>query len=116
MTDYENLIPALTLPDPDDRHILAAAIRAHASVIVTFNEADFPAGELEKFGIHCRHPDDFILDVFGIDEESCVRAIEADIAHYRVPPLTLEDYIASLKKAGIPKSAAFLGGIKIMFE
>jgi len=42
VTDYEDLIPALSLPDSDDRHVLAAAIRSGADVIVTFNLADFP--------------------------------------------------------------------------
>ena len=37
VTDYEDLIPGLQLPDPDDRHVLAAAIRGHADVIVTIN-------------------------------------------------------------------------------
>src|SRR5438067_10785424 len=51
VTGYEDLIESLTLPDPDDRHVLAAAIRAGASVIVTYNLADFPAGELARFEI-----------------------------------------------------------------
>ena len=45
---YEPLIDALELPDPDDRHVLAAAIRARAQVIVTNNLKDFPARQLAQ--------------------------------------------------------------------
>jgi predicted nucleic acid-binding protein len=51
VTDFESLIEGLTLPDPDDRHVLAAAIRCGASVIVAFNQADFPSTALEPYGI-----------------------------------------------------------------
>ena len=51
VTGYEDLIDSLTLPDPDDRHVLAAAIRAGASVIVTYNLKDFPAATLAQFDI-----------------------------------------------------------------
>jgi hypothetical protein len=54
---YDALIPALMLPDPNDRHVLAAVIRCGASAIVTFNESDFPADILKSFGLHTRHPD-----------------------------------------------------------
>ncbi len=44
VTGYEGLIEGLHLPDPDDRHVLAAAIRGRADVIVTVNEWDFSCG------------------------------------------------------------------------
>jgi hypothetical protein len=113
---YEALIPALTLPDPNDRHILAAAIQCHASVIVTFNEKDFPADELAKHGIHCKHPDEFLLDVIGIHEEACLDAIQMDIAHYQAPPVSVDEYLASLEKAGVPKTSAYLRERKIIFK
>ena len=60
VTDYDDLIEPLELPDPDDRHVLAAAIRCGASVIVTRNLKDFPAETLSKYGIEAQHPDEFI--------------------------------------------------------
>ena len=60
VTEYEPLIDGLTLPDAKDRHVLAAAVRCSASVIVTFNEKDFPASQLAPFGIEPQHPDAFI--------------------------------------------------------
>jgi hypothetical protein len=42
VSGYEARIPQLSLPDTDDRHVLAAAIEAGATVIVTFNLSDFP--------------------------------------------------------------------------
>jgi predicted nucleic acid-binding protein len=60
VTEYESLIDGLTLPDPNDRHVLAAAIRSGASVIVTFNQADFPIDALAPLGIEAQHPDEFV--------------------------------------------------------
>ena len=61
VTGYEDLIASLFLPDPDDRHVLAAAIRAGARVIVTFNLKDFPPETLAQFDIEPQHPDDFLV-------------------------------------------------------
>lgn len=55
VTDYAALIGGPELPDPDDRHVLAAARRAGADVIVTFNLQDFPPSALEPFGIAAEH-------------------------------------------------------------
>ncbi len=57
---YEELIETVTLPDPDDRHVLAAAIRAGAEVIVTFNLSDFPTEILAAYGVEAQHPDEFV--------------------------------------------------------
>ena len=43
VTGYEPLISGLSLPDADDRHVLAAAIHVGASLIITYNLSDFPA-------------------------------------------------------------------------
>jgi predicted nucleic acid-binding protein len=66
VTGYEPLIEGLRLPDADDRHVLAAAIRAGAQVIVTSNLKDFPANGLLPFGIEARSPDDFVLQLLEL--------------------------------------------------
>lgn len=67
---YEPLIDGLKLPDPDDRHVLAAAIKAGAQVIVTANVADFPADYLDQWGVEVKSPDDFVLDLIGINDRA----------------------------------------------
>src|SRR5437016_5654714 len=66
VTDYEDLIGSLTLPDVDDRHVLAAAIRADANVIVTYNLTDFPAETLAHFDVVAQHPDDFLVSLLDV--------------------------------------------------
>jgi hypothetical protein len=66
VTGYEDLIPSLSLPDSDDRHVLAAAIRAGADVIVTYNLSDFPAETLADFDIEALHPDDFLVRLLDL--------------------------------------------------
>jgi hypothetical protein len=65
---YEPLEDGLNLPDPDDRHVLAAAIRGGCEVIVTFNLKDFPAEELASYDIIAQHPDEFLSNVFELDQ------------------------------------------------
>ena len=61
---YEDLVPTVSLPDPDDRHVVAAAITAGASVIVTWNLRDFPATALKKYGLRRQTPDAFLAELY----------------------------------------------------
>jgi peroxiredoxin (alkyl hydroperoxide reductase subunit C) len=65
VTGYEPLIDGLTLPDQDDRHVLAAAVRSGAQVIITSNLKDFPGDVLKSFGIEPQSPDEFVLQRLG---------------------------------------------------
>jgi hypothetical protein len=114
VTGYEGLIPALKLPDPDDRHVLAVAIRAGASAIVTFNEKDFPADVLKPYGLHTRHPDLFIRDVDDIDPGVVADAARADLAHYVNPLLSIDEYIEGIRTAGLPATANHLNGVRVL--
>lgn len=56
--DYGHLVEGFDLPDPDDRHVLAAAVAAHADVIVTDNLIDFPPRAMPE-GLEALSPDAF---------------------------------------------------------
>jgi hypothetical protein len=105
ITGYENLIEGLTLPDPDDRHVLAAAIRAGADVIVTFNLTDFPAHILSQFNIEAQHPDDFVMRLIDLDEETVCAAVERQRVALKNPPKSVTDHLETLRAQGLSKSA-----------
>ena len=102
---FEGLIPRLDLPDPNDRHVLAAAIRCRADCIVTFNLRDFPTAVTAAYEIDVVHPDQFLLDVYDLGEAAFIRALREDIGHYRHPPLSVGEYAGSLSRAGLPCTA-----------
>jgi len=58
--NYDEFIDCLNLPDPNDRHVLAAAIKCNADVIVTNNLKYFPADELKKYDVEAQSPDIFL--------------------------------------------------------
>jgi predicted nucleic acid-binding protein len=114
VSGYDGLIPALELPDPNDRHVLAAAICCGADAIVTFNERDFPESALDRYGVHTRHPDDFILDIHGLHPGALVRAAKDDLGHYTNPSLDVDTYIGGLRACGVPKTADRLQKTKVL--
>lgn len=65
---WRALMPALSLPDANDVHVLAAAIAGHADCIVTANLSDFPSAILELHGLTAVHPDDFLVAQFDLDQ------------------------------------------------
>jgi predicted nucleic acid-binding protein len=108
VTGYETLIDNLELPDLDDRHVLAAAIKARAQVIVTPNLKDFPASELGKWDIEAKSPDDFVLDQINIDDRIVYACVQEIANSRRRVPKTLEDVLTELENAGMVASVAAL--------
>ncbi len=101
---YEDLIPGLALPDPDDRHVLAAGVRAGANVIVTFNLSDFPASVLQPLGIEAQHPDDFIAHLIDLAPETVCAAAKRQREGLKNPPKTVEEYLETLARLSLPKT------------
>jgi len=108
ITGYQDLIESLSLPDADDRHVLAAAIRAGASAIVTYNLIDFPATDLEKYNIEALHPDDFILHQIHLSESKVLQAARTHRTRLKNPPKSVDEYLATLEAQSLPQTVLFL--------
>jgi len=108
VSGHEPLIEDIRLPDPNDRHVVAAAIRAGAGAIVTMNLKDFPADALDKFDIFARHPDDFILDLANLEPAVIITAAKEQRASLKNPPYSPEEFIEIIRRQGLPGVASFL--------
>jgi predicted nucleic acid-binding protein len=95
---YENLIEQLDLPDPDDRHVLAAAIKSRSDAIVTFNLKDFPAENVNQYDIEAMHPDEFISYQFDLSPSKVCSAVKAMRASLKAPPFTPKELLLALEK------------------
>lgn len=105
---YEALIDGLRLPDMNDRHVLATAIRCNASVIVTFNQKDFPCKSLEPFGIEAQHPDEFVDNLFDLDQAAVVGAAQRQRKQLKMPPMDVGTYLDLLMRQGLIRSVEAL--------
>jgi predicted nucleic acid-binding protein len=108
ITGYEHLIPSLELPDPDDRHVLAAAIHGKAEVIVTYNLSDFPVDTLARYGIEAQHPDEFITSLLDLDPGAVVEAVRRQRQSLRHPPKTADELLAIFAKQHLAETVRIL--------
>lgn len=108
VVNYNSLITSLTLADEKDRHVLAAAISAKASFIVTNNLKDFPKDYLATFGIIAKSADNFIFDLVKINPTSASEAFVKLVLNRRNPNLNADDVLINLWRNGLIKSATVL--------
>ena len=108
VTGFEHLIPAIELPDPDDRHVVAAAIHSGASLIVTFNLKDFPPEALKPYNLAAQHPDDFIVDLLDLHPAGVLEAAANHRQSLKNPPKTADEYLDTLLAQGLTQSVAVM--------
>lgn len=103
---YQPLVASLRLPDPGDRHVLAAAIASGAQTIVTHNLRDFPDRDLAPHGIEAIPPDEFVLDLLDLAPGAVLRVLSEQQAALRNPPRSLEELMDTLESNGLVRSMA----------
>lgn len=101
---YQALIPCMT-NEEKDRHVLAAAIRGRADLIVTANMSDFPESATKPYDIQVIPPDDFLQDLLEFDERLVVAALRDMTAQKKRPAMTEMDMLKRIAKSA-PKFAA----------
>lgn len=114
VSGYASIIPSVTLPDPNDRHVVAAAIQTRAEGIVTYNLKDFPDDKLEAYGLRAIHPDDFIVDLFDLNSSVVLEAARLHRASLKNPPFTADEYLDCLLKQRLTETVNRLRKFKIM--
>ncbi|OPF19808.1 hypothetical protein B1L04_03220 [Microcystis aeruginosa KW] len=108
VTDFEKYIPELELPDPQDRHVVAAAIEGGCDAIVTFNLKDFPSEVLDPYGLMALHPDLFISQCFADYPAQVLTALKKQHRSLRSPPCSLSDLLDTLMRCGLSKTVMML--------
>lgn len=108
VTGFETLVDGLVLPDPDDRHVLAAAVRAGAQAIITFNLKDFPDEALSQYSTEAKHPDDFLLNTIDLAPGTVAQVLTEQAGALKNPPRTVPELLQTLQDLGLVQSVAKL--------
>lgn len=108
VTNYSGLISNLNLPDQKDCHVLAAAIKTNANVIITNNIKDFPEEYLASFGLTAKTADDFLTDIIDLNPDQAIKAFKELVLHRRNPDLDEFEVLDILRKRGLKDTADFL--------
>ncbi len=106
--NYEGLIEGLVLPDPNDRHILAAAIKTNANSIITNNIKHFPNDYLSSFGLSAMLPDDFLTDTIDLNTEKAKEAFKDMVLTKKNPNIGEYEMLDILRKRGLKNTADYL--------
>ena len=105
---YEGIESTLELPDPDDRHVLAAAIKCGAGTIVTYNLKDFPEAILAPLGLCAQHPDEFLEHAYDLDPVAICTAVRDARAALKNPPVGVNQLLDIYQGQGLASTVAAL--------
>jgi len=108
ITGYERLISGPDLPDPDDRHVLAAARQCECDLIVTWNVSDFPADIVDPFGIDVYDPDEFLITLFEAHPQEILESVRAIRKKLKNPAYSVDEYLEMRLNDGLITTVSIL--------
>jgi predicted nucleic acid-binding protein len=100
VSGYEALIPTMT-NDEKDRHVSALAVRAHAQVIVTYNLKHFPPASIAQYEVEAQHPDEFLMNLYGIDRLTMVQLVIDQAADLTRREMTPQELLDKMHRVGL---------------
>ena len=108
VSGFEVLEGTLGCADPQDEHVLAAAIKAQAAAVVTANVKDFPADAFERFGIEVLHPDALLMSQAELTPNLVLTSLAEMQSSFSRPSLKAAEIAAALRRSGCDEFARFL--------
>ncbi len=108
VSDFDQLMSVCALPDPDDVHVLAAALKTQAATLVTDNLKDFPQPLLETLNIEVRSTDAFLADTIALDAGRAVAAIRRMRNRFEKPEITPERLLITMEAVGLTETVDML--------
>lgn len=108
VTGYEGKMQGLELPDPDDRHVLAAAIETEADIILTWNLRDFPETVLAAYNVRAETPDNLLSRLFETRREELILVLRQARMSLKQPAVSASEYLESLRQQGLSRSCTLL--------
>jgi predicted nucleic acid-binding protein len=115
VSGHEFLIESIAIPDANDRHVVAAAIRGQANLIVTFNLRDFPSDALAQYDLEAKHPDDFLCEQFDLQGAKVIQTVAEHRAALKNPRKTQDEYLNTLLGIGLTQTVEMLRDWKHAF-
>jgi len=107
---YQRHILAVTLPDPDDRHVVAAGIASGATIVLTWNLRDFPAREMKKHGLRTQTPDAFLVELCDHAPDLILASLANARRNLSKTRVSASDFINILKNQGLIQLSARIAG------
>jgi predicted nucleic acid-binding protein len=116
---FEHLEKAIIegdLRDRNDAHVLAAAIRSGASVIVTDNLQDFPDRLLKPYGLDAKSADDFIANCIDLDKTQAMASLNKMRLRFQRPEYTWDALCQKIEAQGLSQSASMMQEFSDLFK
>ena len=106
VTGYKTTIPSIVLPDANDRHVVAAAVAASASIIVTWNVRDFPTAELRRHGLQKQTPDLFLTRLYDRIPDLTIEAVAGARRNLRRSKVSPMEFVQALRRQKLVRFTA----------